>query len=626
MRLASFDIFDTTLLRRCGTPDTIFQLMAQRLFPEELDLRQGFIRWRRGAESSLPSDKRAVATLQDIYSSLDAFFLKIHPLEYYLQVEKDVERENLLANPSVRSMIDRCRQQGYQIAFISDMYLDSDFLRQVLSREECMTEEDALYVSCEYGARKDEGALYEVVRDALKPFEWIHTGDNDWSDIRMAKRKGIHAVKVETGLNAIEKNVERRLPDTLKTLPWISRLGRIMYGNDAFSTMAADFLAPAYLPYVLFILRDAQRRGIRRLYFLSRDGYILMKAAESLSAHFPQIELRYLFVSRKSLTLPYIAGCSEKEFWTLQHGQRSVDKILRSLGTDREELAKKYSIHFEYQLLNPNLEKDFYDKLFRSAYTPDLLGRAKQKEDVFVRYLQQEGLLDGVASAAVDVGWLGTTRMMLNGILRRLQANEIESYYWGVRRDVFCFSEGRYTTYSDYRVTPELTGLLEAYFSLSPYPTTVTYEMDDRHQVQPVFPENKRFTDDVRVNGHEVILKWMAESLMAGNCSQCEHIHLWSEYALDVILKHQERIDFTPLINSGEVDGLDFVRRLNRAELFRTLSYGKQYTCFNRVSLCVTLPSSVQRFAWKWDLLLSKLRGCVGPVVVRIRNRYGSES
>ena len=46
MKLASFDIFDTTLLRSCGKPEAVFHLLAERLFPNDKDLREAFDVWQ----------------------------------------------------------------------------------------------------------------------------------------------------------------------------------------------------------------------------------------------------------------------------------------------------------------------------------------------------------------------------------------------------------------------------------------------------------------------------------------------------------------------------------------------------------------------------------------------------
>ena len=47
MKLASFDIFDTTLIRRCGKPENVFCLMAERLYPGDKVARDRFVEWRK---------------------------------------------------------------------------------------------------------------------------------------------------------------------------------------------------------------------------------------------------------------------------------------------------------------------------------------------------------------------------------------------------------------------------------------------------------------------------------------------------------------------------------------------------------------------------------------------------
>lgn len=265
MRIASFDIFDTALIRLFGRPENINILLA-------------------GKE----------------HSQGDA-------------LERQVESDNLIANPAVRDMINQKRKEGYQIAFISDMYLDSQFLSEILKREGCMEDVDKIYVSCEHNARKDTGTLYDLVRKELQPDEWEHYGDNKRSDVIMAERKGIKAHLID----------------------------------NSYRDLASRFVAPAYLPYVLWLLQEARLQNIKRLYFISRDGYILQQIAENLPHE--GIELRYYFTSRKAL-------------------QKALEN--------------------------------------------------KDEHKLIMQYFKQEGLMDDCKCAMVDVGWLGTSRKMINQMLK----------------------------------------------------------------------------------------------------------------------------------------------------------------------------------------------------------------
>ena len=301
MKLASFDIFDTTLLRRCGKPEAVFHILAERLFPNDKDLREAFVVWRKSTKGN---------TLKDVYDKIDSAFLTFarKNKEEMMKAEEETEKDVLIANPSVCKLIDQRRIEGYNIAFISDMYLNSQFLRKVLQRNGCCRQEDAIYVSCEHNARKDTGLLYKVVRNELHPTEWIHYGDNIRSDIKMAKSKGIRAIHINTCHN----NAERACSQVSTSMAELARQYRLRHKDNEFAAFAADFVVPAYLPYVIHVLREARSMGIRKLYFLSRDSYILMKAAQVLTEEAEGLELHYLFVSRRSLPLPHLSGEDEK--------------------------------------------------------------------------------------------------------------------------------------------------------------------------------------------------------------------------------------------------------------------------------------------------------------------------
>ena len=72
MKLASFDIFDTTLIRKCGNPQNVFFLLSKKLFPDREDLQTDFFMWRRNAENNAKVRlcKKEV-NLNDIYGDFD---------------------------------------------------------------------------------------------------------------------------------------------------------------------------------------------------------------------------------------------------------------------------------------------------------------------------------------------------------------------------------------------------------------------------------------------------------------------------------------------------------------------------------------------------------------------------
>lgn len=605
MKLATFDIFDTTLIRRCGTPQAVWEELAGRLFGEAHDLAEAFVAWRRHAKGE---------TLAEIYSGIDGGFtarLKMN-IEELMQVEKEAERSVLTATPAVLTLIEEKRREGWQIAFMSDMYLDGAFLKQVLMEQGCAREEDRVYVSCECHARKDTGTLYDVVRRELHPTAWEHCGDNLRSDVRMARKKGIRAVAVNTGCNGTEKAFAGEVSPRLAAL---SRLCRMEHPGDAPIHLSADYVVPAYLPYVLFVLSEARRMGIDKLYFLSRDSYVLFKAAERLLPAGDSMELHYLFVSRRSLLLPYIYGEDEKAYLAACDHHTivridSVDKRLRHLGTSREELKRDYGIDFPYQKVNNMQEQDdFLQKIFRSAFTPLLQRRAREQYLLLTDYFRQQGLCDGAECAAVDVGWLGTSRLMINRLLRRNGSRDVHFFYYGVRGDVFPPSAGRYTAYFQAdELTTETTVLLEHYYSASPYPSTIGYRRRDDGKVEPVFEGQEVFRHTPVSKANEEAITFCAARLPKD--IDAAELRRWARTSLSCILNPKMRVDMTPLTLAGDFDdNTPLVKHLNAVELFRIAALGDHVTGFDLGSLRLTLPQCLLSLAVRLHESTGRVRG-----------------
>ncbi len=605
MKLATFDIFDTTLLRRQGTPSAVWQDMATRLYPDAPDLQDAFIAWRSAA---------AGETLRDIYQNIDPSFLRFaqKDREGMMQEEMAEEEASLVPNPPVVRLIEQRRQEGFAVAFVSDMYLSSQFLRKVLEVNGCLLPSDRVYVSCEHHARKDTGALYDAVRRELRPKEWVHYGDNRRSDVKMARRKGIRAIHTDTAPNNAERDYALLNPRFAAT----SRLCRLQQAPDKYAAFAADFVIPAYLPYALYVLREARRMGIRRLYFLSRDSYILLTAAKALQEEAQGIELHYLFVSRRSLLLPYLCGEAEQAYLAATDRNTivrtaDIDKLLRTLGTSREELRDTFNIEFPYSKANSLREQeDFLNKIFHSDFTPVLQTKAREQLDLLLDYFKAEGLMDGATCAAVDVGWLGTSRLMINYILRREGAGDLHFFYYGVRRDVFPPSAGRYSAYFQAgELSTDMTALLEHYYSASPYPSTVGYRKDDSGCVAPVFASGQSFCHTPITQAHQTVMVTMATAIQPLCRTHYRQMRDWAVRSFEILGNPKKKTDVNPLASQCAFDDKQpFVKRLSLCQLFRMTLLGEQITGYDWGSLRLTVPRCLLAPIWQLSRKTQALR------------------
>ena len=66
-----------------------------------------------------------------------------------------------------------------------------------------------------------------------------------------------------------------------------------------------------------------------------------------------------------------------------------------------------------------------------SGNAPIILKKAEKERKILVDYFAQEGLFDMEKQALVDVGWIGTSRLMINRILTNEGGQLVEGFYWG---------------------------------------------------------------------------------------------------------------------------------------------------------------------------------------------------
>ena len=591
MKLASFDIFDTTLIRKCGKPENIFYLLAHKLYPTDSVKREDFLLWRRDAERYAARIRPGKEiTMEDIESFNE------YSREELIAAEKSVEVENLIANPAIRDIIKEKREQGYTIGFISDMYLDSDTLKSALAKEDCIAEGEKVYVSCEWDARKSSGALYKKLKSTINPSQWEHYGDHPVSDVKKARENGITAHKVTTVYNSAEQGAIVPKSDkahySSSTLAGISRAARITFDNP-YASLAADFIAPAYIPYTHFVIKKAKEKRIKNLYFLSRDSYILQRITECLPHE--DIKLHYLFVSRKSLLLPYLYNASADKFLAIQDKNtiigKSISSLLASLATTLEELKEKFGTAFAFdRITNKQQEEEFLEKIFghNSTFLSELNRRAKEKQALLVQYFEQEKVFGSEKTAMVDVGWLGTTRLMINSILKEQGRPETEFFYYGVRGDVLGTQYGEYHTY----FTPEQmstagTTLIENYFSASPYPSTIGYKRENE-KIVPIFADNAIYKENDITSNNVSVSMWISNNILQSPAPLTDHFREWARNSVEEMLKLKSDIDITPLCKASEFDATSFVRPLSFKELLSIVCLGGRATAFDRGSLRIS--------------------------------------
>jgi hypothetical protein len=205
--------------------------------------------------------------------------------------------------------------------------------------------------------------------------------------------------------------------------------------------LAADVVAPLLTGYVLSALRAARRERIERLYFVARDGQILRRVAQSLSAGTDGPELRYLYGSRQAWLLAAVFETTREDLeFALLGGQSSAPRhCLARLQVQPESIANVLSRHgFEPGDWDRQLTATELERLWDVIEDPDvsalILRNAVKAREVALSYFRQEGLLDDENWALVDVGWTLRAQAALKKILASAGQYHTAGYYLGLSR------------------------------------------------------------------------------------------------------------------------------------------------------------------------------------------------
>jgi FMN phosphatase YigB (HAD superfamily) len=418
---------------------------------------EGFAHARLGAER-LAWQNRGIGeyTLADVYRELGrALHLSAEECLRLADEELRLESELLRPVPAVRAEIEQARASGERVAFLSDTFLPRDFLREQLLTHAIADPADDVYASCEVGATKRTGAMFDRLRDASRrTFGEIHHHGNDaLGDVAAPRRRGIRTTYFEAGnLNRYEQALDAHAWSTeglSSILSGSARLTRLTVpaGNAHEVTVrdvAAGVVAPALVGYVLWVLHRARSLGLRRLYFVARDGQILLEIARRLAPKLGvRCELLYLHGSRYAWWLPSVHRVSAEDLDWIYPSFRSItlQDVVDRLGLEPHEAApltaalESGSPDWSAQLSSDDRKRLVQRLLEDEPLQALILKRAAAKRSLMARYLEQSGLLEDDDWAIVDVGWWGTLYASLSKVLAHLGRPQPRGFYFGVNGD-----------------------------------------------------------------------------------------------------------------------------------------------------------------------------------------------
>ncbi len=281
------------------------------------------------------------------------------------------------------------------------------------------------------------------------------------------------------------------------------------YGKeDTLAQVTASVTAPVLFCYVKSVLENAAKSGIKRLYFLARDGYIMKAAADAITeASGYDIETCYLYVSRYALRNALYCKCGttedfEKAGFFGHCAVQSAENTLKRAGIDkdeRKEVYKRIGFDGDESRIMSDGEFDRFCDMLRSDSTlfETIRERSAPKYEALIAYLRQNGFFDNKRFAVVDSGWLGSVQKTLTQLTDgMIPEQSIIGYYFGLYRK----KDDNYRSFlfdiSDaHRYVPTFCNNLFECFCSAPHGMTVGYEEKDGAVVPVLNRENKKVSE-----------------------------------------------------------------------------------------------------------------------------------
>jgi len=349
IKVVSFDIFDTLLLRPFWNPTDIFEIMQQDLDVRCPALKRASFKNVRCAAESCARERMQIehpayedVNLTEIYQELSAMcgirYEDVAALEAH---ERELELHFSTARRSAKDLYLFAKACGKRVVLTSDMYLDRSQIEAMLEKNG-YREYDALFVSSETRLLKGTGHLFDYMLSEMgvKAENVLHIGDNWEHDICVAKQKKIHTAFLPKTKDRFCNSLKETPTNNCSTLgchvggnltTWNKQMASIGYrtmmamvANQLFDNPFAqwdensDFGGnPYYMGYyavgmhligVCKWLADiVEQHAAKHIVFLSRDGYLPIKVFSALAKcwNMEQIDLRYVPCSRRAV-LPWM--------------------------------------------------------------------------------------------------------------------------------------------------------------------------------------------------------------------------------------------------------------------------------------------------------------------------------
>jgi len=451
----SFDLFDTLFIRRIHNPDLV-KLPVARYITELAEQHDRHWHWRKVQQLRDDIERRHRAETGTKFIDHEACYpLFMHELleeifqnsydEVLLEKVTDYElaMENSMLVPR-RMLVDWIKElagAGKKIFIISDMYLPSTHLRQVIKYAGLGEWIDEVISSADSFLAKASGKAYPMIAEkySVLPSAWLHVGDNPISDGLRAGENGIEAMIIHDPREDQRKSIVKRYYNYGVNEPfWRGRILQQLMAplesengkNSVLYSEGYNFLGPLIGVFIQQVARFCREKKITKVFFLSREGWTFKRYWEKAVPHlFPAgdlPEIDYLYVSRMALAG---ASCAYQGLTKinagiafLPTGNRDFRDVCRIFSLRPEAFTShlaKFNLKADtclspaHEGYDPESRKNFDELLEDASFQEEVKRQTQEPSLAMQRYFAQAGMFDHKNVALVDIGWLGTIQRFL---------------------------------------------------------------------------------------------------------------------------------------------------------------------------------------------------------------------
>ena len=196
-----------------------------------------------------------------------------------------------------------------------------------------------------------------------------------------------------------------------------------------------NVFGPFLYGFVRWLKKELTDRGYQKVFFFSRDGYMMQKAFDIIND--TDIVTKYVYFSRKCLRQPLLYTCDGFEDslrYLSWERYISIGKLLEYYGFDaseRKQLAETGRFSLDTAMPYDEVKSDQLAQRLYEDNKDEINRRSREQDELLLEYTGQVGMRDKYA--IVDIGWHGNMQYYLEQFMRNHDfAVDFEGFYIGI--------------------------------------------------------------------------------------------------------------------------------------------------------------------------------------------------